>query len=239
MNLIVHEGRVGKADPAFPWPDKSRFLPDYDNFEKYNRLIESCLSHATWFDESDNERAVILIMNSLPFKSIGKDLRGPYLVENFPEVEEVEQFRRIPDVPRWNPTPTPHVKVPINEYRTVLQFKTVSLPPLQVQPIQDGPAFCENCDRITIWHDNECQRCKPDGYGFKQEPKGECAIHKTEYDDDCTLCDLAKNPKEEPKTGEDQEELWNQINKLLQSVDMRDFQKAKDTFHITRKQTEQ
>lgn len=34
------------------------------------------------------------------------------------------------------------------------------------QPIQDGTSFCENCNQLTQWMDNTCQRYKPDGYGF-------------------------------------------------------------------------
>lgn len=35
-----------------------------------------------------------------------------------------------------------------------------------IQPVQDGVSFCENCNQLTQWVDNVCQRCRPDGYGF-------------------------------------------------------------------------
>lgn len=91
MEWIINEGRVGKADPAFPWPNMRDYLIDDDGMERYQIALESCLSHATWFVESENERAVDELRDGSPeckYQS-WRPKNGPYSVENFPDVEEV------------------------------------------------------------------------------------------------------------------------------------------------------
>jgi len=82
MEWIINEGRVGKADPAFPWPNMRDYLLDDDGMERYQIALESCLSHATWFVESENERAVDELRDGRPeckYQS-WRPKNGPYSV---------------------------------------------------------------------------------------------------------------------------------------------------------------
>lgn len=222
MNLIVHEGRVGKADPAFPWPDKQDG-PLIQGVQTllYEEKLKQCLSHATWFDESDNERAVDLIRESqckCRAESLDKShcekeyvciagpvWDGPYSVENFPEVEEVSNI--IDPCPICNASAR--------------------------EQSQKG------CPEIT------CYKGRPEYkrtvLRFKQEPNKAEVV--ADFGKEWYLRGLKdgmesvkQEPKEEPKTGESQEELWTAMMGLYSESN---YKHVLERFTITRKQTEQ
>lgn len=119
MNLIVHEGRVGRADYRYPYLGMDRFTDP----KLWNKYLQVCLSHATWFVESENERAVDELRDGSPeckYQS-WRPKNGPYSVENFPKTEVVRQWATSIDSPLWYDS-FGDMKVDA-VYRTVLRFK--------------------------------------------------------------------------------------------------------------------
>ena len=117
MNLIVHEGRVGRADYRYPYLVMDRFTDP----KLWNKYLQVCLSHDTWFEEGiQNQMALEIIINVTPssqMKVTGLP-NGPYSVENFPEVEEVFQTQNGTGWTDFGP-----IELSTTDTRTVLRFK--------------------------------------------------------------------------------------------------------------------
>ena len=222
MEWIINEGRVGKADPAFPWPAPIKAPVDewntFSKLDEYNKAIESCLSHATWFDESENERALELMVRQ---KTGTGYYPTPYSVwrENFPDVEEVanivdpcpicnanarEQSQKgCPEITCYKGRP---------EYkRTVLRFKQE---PNKAEVVAD---FGKECylrglkDGVESVKHEPKEEPNPSTSFFKfvqnQHPDPDHLMSKSVESAWPEICKLADKYREEPKTGESQAEV--------------------------------
>ena len=216
MEWIINEGRVGKADPAFPWPNMRDYLIDDDGMERYQIALESCLSHATWFVESENERAVDELRDGSPeckYQS-WRPKNGPYSVENFPEVEEVIQMVEANQVDaNWfdiTHRTAISADVAYNE-RTVLRFKQE---PNKAEVVAD---FGKECylrglkDGVESVKHEPKEEPNPSTSFFKfvqnQHPDPDHLMSKSVESAWPEICKLADKYREEPKTGESQAEV--------------------------------
>ena len=217
MEWIINEGRVGKADPAFPWPAPSKAPVDewntFSKLDEYNKAIESCLSHATWFDESENERALELMVRQ---KTGTGYYPTPYSVwrENFPDVEEVIQMVEANQVDaNWfdiTHRTAISADVAYNE-RTVLRFKQE---PNKAEVVAD---FGKECylrglkDGVESVKHEPKEEPNPSTSFFKfvqnQHPDPDHLMSKSVESAWPEICKLADKYREEPKTGESQAEV--------------------------------
>ena len=217
MEWIINEGRVGKADPAFPWPAPIKAPVDewntFSKLDEYNKAIESCLSHATWFDESENERALELMVRQ---KTGTGYYPTPYSVwrENFPEVEEVIQMVEANQVDaNWfdiTHRTAISADVAYNE-RTVLRFKQE---PNKAEVVAD---FGKECylrglkDGVESVKHEPKEEPNPSTSFFKfvqnQHPDPDHLMSKSVESAWPEICKLADKYREEPKTGESQAEV--------------------------------
>ena len=233
MNLIVHEGRVGRADYRYPYLVMDRFTDP----KLWNKYLQVCLSHDTWFEEGiQNQMALEIIINVTPssqMKVTGLP-NGPYSVENFPEVEEVFQTQNGTGWTDFGP-----IELSTTDTRTVLRFKQEPKPRTlelldQLDSVVDrmeifvGIKQEPNKAEVVADFGKECYlRGLKDGVeSVKHEPKEEPNpstsffkfVQNQHPDPDHLMsksvesawpeiCKLADKYREEPKTGESQAEV--------------------------------
>jgi hypothetical protein len=137
---IIHEGRIGRPDEKYPYPNSEGNIL-FRISKEYQKALESCLQHTTWIADEEQERAT----NNLPaicFKNneIRKLIDGLYdLPPDFPEVEEDVEIKTNKKVLRFVKEKEPKQEVPaIFENNSDLAREKFKRESTEQSPTPDG-----------------------------------------------------------------------------------------------------